>query len=84
MELDDFKDFTPEKWEVEVNTSDTCNFAVISPFEQWTTVAGEYGIKNENDAKLIAAAPELLAECRRLTQENADLKSEIKLVKNGD
>nr|WP_313510277.1 hypothetical protein [Stenotrophomonas geniculata] len=50
---------TPGPWIYAYSDSDTCHFVVSAPHER-EEVAGEYGIPRSDDARLIAAAPELL------------------------
>ena len=73
MNLDDFKDFTPGPWEW-ANTGGEINLAPTDLMIYFSQGGGKE--PSGADAKLIAAAPELLAECRRLTAENE------RLVKN--
>ena len=60
---------TPGPWICSSSHSDTCDFEVREDAENGDVIAGEYGIPNLQDARLIAAAPDLLAALERIYLE---------------
>ncbi len=93
MNLDDFKDFTPGPWEFDGGERDGRNAlpkwtlirrqvfdtegmvgtGIISETEHRFA----YLSADEPNAQLISSAPDLLAKCRRLTEENGRYRDEI-------
>ncbi|WP_210204464.1 hypothetical protein, partial [Agrobacterium pusense] len=61
---------TPGPWVYRESKEDCCDFEVYSGEGQSVDiVAGEYGIESEDDARLIAAAPDLLEHGGKLASE---------------
>lgn len=48
----------PVTWSYQRSSEDACEFEVVN--QDGDIVAGEWGIRNEDDARLISTAPELL------------------------
>jgi hypothetical protein len=57
---------TPGPWAFSAYTNDVCNFEVFASGSSGEIVAGEYGVTEEADARLIAATPELLEALRNM------------------
>jgi hypothetical protein len=55
---------TPGPWAYRQSHSDTCDLEVLD--SDGNVVAGEYGVREQANARLIAAAPDLLAVCRKI------------------
>jgi hypothetical protein len=55
----------PGPWDYTRSTSDCCHYEVFAVADS-DTVAGEFGIEKLEDAKLIAAAPCMLAALRKI------------------
>lgn len=98
MNLDDFKDYSPGPWAVTDRGMQWGGSLGIGPENNsgchyCHTTRGAGGINPEgnyneeeswSNARLIAAAPNLLAECRRLTEENGRLREALEPFNLGD
>lgn len=59
-------------WVYSLSISDTCDFEILD--SDGETIAGEYGVREESNARLIAAAPDLLEALKSLIRlQNGDL-----------
>ena len=68
--MSDFTGHTPGTWEVEYGqlhpSSEKCSYTIRT--DAFDVVSGHLAIRREEDARLIAAAPDLLAERNRLRE----------------
>lgn len=62
---------TPGPWAFRYGGSDNCPLEVYVPIENGDTIAGEYGISEEANARLIASAPDLLEALEALVKSHA-------------
>ena len=66
---------TPGPWDIEYGqlhpASETCGYTIRT--DAFDVVSGHLAIRREADALLIAAAPDLLAERDRLTEDRREL-----------
>lgn len=63
-------------WQFRRSISETCDFEVIDTDGE--IIAGEYGIPDEGIARLIAAAPDLLAALRHSVIDRDEWLSEAR------
>ena len=66
---------TPGPWDIEYGqlhpASELCGYTIRT--EEFDVVSGHLAIRREEDAQLIASAPDLLAERNRLTEDRREL-----------
>ena len=78
-QLDALRGHTPGPWEVEYSqlhpSSEKCNYTIRN--DAFDVVSGHLAIRREEDARLIAAAPDLLAHIDELTAESDRLREAL-------